>query len=112
MFSLFLDESGDLDFDFNKPGTTKYFVETVLLLPDTAAKRAMEKAVERTVKYKISPSRQDRSALELKGAETVFAVKRYFWRQCAPIDFERSDLAWYDCFSGKIKREIKFSAPK
>lgn len=217
MFYLFLDESGDLGFDFNKSGTTKYFVETVLLLPDTAAKRAMEKAVARTIKYKISPSRQNRSALELKGAETDFAVKRYFWRQCAPIDFEiytvildkkslpmklrsqssrvynflarqiidempwpktdarivisidrsqpppeiqimnqsllvqlqgkiapnlplhfyhvnsqtsrglqavdmfswgifrkyeRSDPAWYDCFYGKIKREIKFSAPK
>lgn len=88
MFYLFLDESGDLGFDFNKPGTTKHFVETVLLLPDTAAKRAMEKAVARTIKTKISPSRKDRSRLELKGATTDFKIKQYFWRQCAKIDFD------------------------
>ncbi len=87
MFYLFLDESGDLGFDFNKPGTTKYFVETVLLLPDTAAKRAMEKAVERTIKYKISVNRKDRSSLELKGAKTDFHIKQYFLRQCEKLDF-------------------------
>jgi len=87
MFYLFLDESGDLGFDFNKPGTTKYFVETVLLLPNTAAKRAMEKAVERTLKNKISVNRKDRSGLELKGANTDFPIKQYFWRQCEKIDF-------------------------
>jgi hypothetical protein len=54
MFYLFLDESGDLGFDFDKPGTTKYFVVTVLLLPSATAKRAMEKAVARTVKMPTS----------------------------------------------------------
>jgi hypothetical protein len=88
MFYLFLDESGDLGFDFHKPGTTRYFVVAVLMLPSTADKRAMEKAVERTIKSKISPSRKDRGGLELKGAETDFNVKRYFWRQCENIDFE------------------------
>ncbi len=88
MFYLFLDESGDLGFDFNKPGTTKYFVETVLSLPSTEAKRAMEKAVERTLKNKISVNRKDRGGLELKGAKTDFHVKQYFLRQCEKIDFE------------------------
>jgi len=108
MFYLFLDESGDLGFDFNKPGTTKYFVETVLLLPNTAAKRAMEKAAERTLKAKVSPGRKDRSVLELKGAETDFAVKRHFWRQCAQIDFEiytvilDKDCKRWTCFRGEF----------
>jgi hypothetical protein len=34
MFYLYLDESGGLGFDFNKAGTTKYFIETVMLLPN------------------------------------------------------------------------------
>lgn len=87
MFYLFLDESGDLGFDFNKPGTTKYFVETVLLLPDTAAKHAMEKAVERTVKAKIHRGKKRESAGELKGSKAVRAVKKHFYAQISQLNF-------------------------
>ncbi|MGH7492820.1 MAG: DUF3800 domain-containing protein [bacterium] len=88
MFYLFLDESGDLGFDFDKVGTTRHFVVTVLLLTSTVAMRAMERAVERTIKTKISRNRADRSGLELKGAKTDLKVKQYFFQQCANVDFE------------------------
>lgn len=39
---IFLDESGDLGFDFNKPKTTKFFVITLLF---TSSRRPIEKCV-------------------------------------------------------------------
>ena len=43
MAYIFLDESGDLGFDFSKKRTTKYFVITVLF---TLNKRPIEKCVK------------------------------------------------------------------
>ena len=82
---IFLDESGDLGFDFTKLGTTKYFVVTVLALPSAVAKRAMEKAVERTIKNKINQGRTDHGPLELKGAKATAAVKTFFYRHLSPV---------------------------
>jgi hypothetical protein len=44
---IFLDESGDLGFDFSKPRTSRYFVVTFLL---TDNKRPIEKAVREALK--------------------------------------------------------------
>ena len=87
MFYLFLDESGDLGFDFNKVRTTKHFVVTVLSLPSTEAKRAMEKAVERTIKLKIRRGKKSLPAIELKGSRATQPVKAYFYRQLSSLDF-------------------------
>jgi hypothetical protein len=45
MSYIFLDESGDLGFDFSKKGTSKYFLITCLFI---AKKRPIEKIVSRT----------------------------------------------------------------
>ena len=87
MFYLYLDESGDLGFDLSKAGTTKHFVVTVLLLPSMTAKRAMEKAVTRTIKMKIRRGRKHEPAIELKGSKATAPVKAYFHRIIRPLDF-------------------------
>ena len=46
MAHIFLDESGDLGFDFKKKGTSKYFVVTLLFLGDGTG--SIEKAVKKT----------------------------------------------------------------
>lgn len=46
MAYIFLDESGDLGFDFKKKGTSKFFVVTLLFLSDGTS--AIEKAVKKT----------------------------------------------------------------
>ncbi|MBU0570106.1 DUF3800 domain-containing protein [Patescibacteria group bacterium] len=47
MAYIFMDESGDLGFDFRKKGTSKYFVVTFLF---SATKRPIEKVVKKTFK--------------------------------------------------------------
>ena len=46
MAHIFLDESGDLGFDFRKKGTSKYFIVTFLFIPDGSG--PIEKIVKKT----------------------------------------------------------------
>lgn len=77
---IFLDESGDLGFDFNKPGTSKTFVITLLVCDDRESSHSFKIAVRRTFKNKMH-SRKNPGVREIKGTETMLSVKRYFHRQ-------------------------------
>jgi len=86
---LYLDESGDLGTQFQSSGTSKYLVITVLAIEGEAAKKSVEKAIERTMKNKLrkNPRRRSRYATELKGTNTELTDKRYFYRQIAAVPF-------------------------
>ncbi len=89
MYHLYLDESGDLGHYTDSPGASRYFVITVLEVTNDKGRKAIEKAVARTLKNKIHQSRsyQTRSINELKATNTSLAVKQYFYRQIATIPF-------------------------
>ncbi len=89
MLYLFLDESGNLGHGFQSSGVSRHFVITILALPDSAAKKAIEKAVARTLRHKIYGKNVPQHDLvtELKGAKTSLAVKKYFYRLVAHIPF-------------------------
>jgi hypothetical protein len=79
---IYLDESGDLGFDFSKKGTSEKFTLTLLVCDSLQAKKALKKAISRTVKNKIKGKRKiDKSFKELKGTNTTITVKEYFYRQ-------------------------------
>jgi hypothetical protein len=78
---IFLDESGDLGFDFNKKKTTKKFVITLLVCTSDKARTEFTKAVRRTLKNKLNrKKKKSRQVIELKGTKTTFEVKKYFLR--------------------------------
>lgn len=76
---IFLDESGDLGFDFTKPKTTKKFVITLLVCESKDSIDGFKRAVRRTLKNKLNQKKNKIS--ELKGTKTTQAVKEYFYRQ-------------------------------
>ena len=79
---IYLDESGDLGFDLSKEGTSTRFTLTLLVCDSLQAKKAIKKAIGRTIKNKIKGKRKiDKSFKELKGTNTTGAVKQYFYRQ-------------------------------
>ncbi len=79
---IYLDESGDLGFDFSKPKTTRKCVVTALVCFSAAAERDFKKAVHRTLKKKVNRRKnKSRWVEELKGTGTSLAVKQYFLRQ-------------------------------
>ena len=79
---IFLDESGDLGFDFGKAGTSRQFVISLLVCRDKHAQDGFRRAVERTLKNKLNHRKNStRTVAELKGTGTTFAIKQYFFRQ-------------------------------
>lgn len=91
---IYLDESGDLGFDFNKKKTTRKFVITLLVCNSDAARKEFSKAVRRTLKNKLSRSKsKSRRVMELKGTNTTLKIKQYFLRNVKSDDWAIYALA-------------------
>lgn len=78
---IYLDESGDLGFDFRKDKTSKKFVITILVCYSDDARKEFKKAVRRTLKNKLNRKKgRSRFITEIKGTNTTLDVKKYFLR--------------------------------
>jgi len=78
---IYLDESGDLGFDFSKAKTSQYFVITILVCHHKQVVDGITTAVKRTLKNKLNHKKQNKRVVtELKGSETTLIVKEYFAR--------------------------------
>lgn len=88
MWYLYLDESGDLGFDFVNKNPTDYFTVTILAVQGVDNNRRLINAVKHTIKRKLNPKhKRIRLAEELKGSSSTLEVKRYFFEQARKIPF-------------------------
>jgi hypothetical protein len=85
MLYLYLDESGDLGFDFANKKPSKFFTITILTINGIDQNRKLIKAVKKTLGIKLN--RKNRIYYELKGATTVLSIKKYFFNQIRNIPF-------------------------
>lgn len=76
---VFLDESGDLGFDWSKPGTSRYFTITLLVCDTISEVKVFKTAVNRTLRHKLNTKKSKRRVTELKGTNTSIEVKKYFY---------------------------------
>ena len=84
---LYLDESGDLGFNFDKKKSSKKFVITILLCHTDNTRKEFRKAVQRTIKNKIQRSKKNKQVTELKGTRTHIDVKKYFLKNVGDEDW-------------------------
>ena len=84
MWYLYLDESGDLGFDFVNKKPSKFFTVTILALSSYESNRKLIKAVKMTLRRKTS---KKEGKNELKGINTTLDVKKYFYKQVKNIRF-------------------------
>lgn len=84
MLYLYLDESGDLGFDFFTKKPSKYFTITVMLVQGIENRKRMAKAVKRTLQNKLLKRR----ITELKGSKQSIEIKKYFYRHVESVPFE------------------------
>jgi hypothetical protein len=89
---LYLDESGDLGFDFYNKKPSRFFVITLVQLQEAKSIKIINKAVSKTLKNKINHKKKKRIILELKGSDTRLEIKKYF---LAYLDRHISDLKIY-----------------
>ena len=89
MVYLYLDESGDLGFDFITKKPSKFFTITVLAIKGQVNNRALINAVKDTLKRKLHKKKLFKTAgCELKGSKASFEVKEYFYGRAKGIDFK------------------------
>lgn len=98
---IYLDESGDLGFDFSKTKTSKKFVITILVCDSDNARKGFKKAVRRTLKNKLNKKKKhSRYVTELKGMNTELKIKKYFFR-----NIKNNDWGIYTLALNKIRVE-------
>jgi uncharacterized protein (DUF2267 family) len=78
---IYLDESGDLGFDFSEKSPSKYLVITLLVCDNKEAINTFKVAVKRTLKNKLNRKKSKRAVAELHAAKTSLPIKQYFYRQ-------------------------------
>lgn len=78
---IYLDESGDLGFDFSKQKTTKTFIITLLVCDDQDVSKQFKKAIRRTIRKLNRKKSKTRKIGELKGTDTNLKIKKYFYSQ-------------------------------
>lgn len=83
---LYLDESGDLGFNFDSKSPSKFFIITLLVCDDYLSVQLIKKAAERTIKNKIHAKSKHRDKNELKGISTNIKIKTYFFHQAVKKD--------------------------
>lgn len=88
MWYLYLDESGDLGFDFVNKKPSKFFTITILALSSQDANRKLIKAAKITLRRKLNnPKNRKRIVQELKGTSTTFEIKKYFFKKVKNVRF-------------------------
>ncbi len=87
MLYLYLDESGDLGFDFVQKKPSAYFVVTIMYVYGNENRKKIKFAVRRTLKKLNSRKGKKRIVEELKGTDTTIEVKKYFYGQLKDVEF-------------------------
>lgn len=89
MWQLYLDESGDLGFNFKEKKSTSYFTITILIVKNFKDNREIANAAKKTLKRKLNTrKKRKRIVTELKANKTSIAIKKYFYKQLENIYFE------------------------
>ncbi|MBM4055002.1 MAG: DUF3800 domain-containing protein [Planctomycetes bacterium] len=111
MLYLYLDESGDLGFDFFTKNPSKYFTVTVMLVQGMENRKRIAKAIKRTIQNKLLKQK----GTELKGSKQSIEIKKYFYRHVESVPFEIYTLTLnkrrvYDYLTQKKDRVYNFIA--
>ena len=88
MLYLYLDESGDLGFDFVNKKPSKFFTIYIMAVEGGVGRKRIIKMVERTMRRKLNPkNKRTRMVQELKATSTTLPIKKYFYRNIQAVDF-------------------------
>lgn len=86
MWYLYLDESGDLGFDFVNKKPSDYFTICILATSSRESFVKIGKAIRKTIRNKLCVKKKNYQP-EIKGRTTTIEVKKYFWKQIQDCKF-------------------------
>lgn len=108
---IYLDESGDLGFDYGNKKPSKKFVITLLVCKNKRAVESFKRAVRRTLKNKLNQKKKNKRIVEeLHATSLNFTVKQYFYNQIKNTDWDIYTVALnksrvYDHLTNKAGRK-------
>ncbi len=108
---IYLDESGDLGFDYENKRPSKKFVVTLLVCKNKLAVDSFKRAVRRTLKNKLNHKKTNKRVVEeLHATHLSYTIKRYFYQQIKNTEWEIYTVALnkskvYDHLSNKVGRK-------
>lgn len=85
MWYLYLDESGDLGFDFVNKKPSRFFTIAILLVQGAMNNEKLNGAIQKVIRRRLFKKRKME---ELKGSSTDPKVKEYFYRTLLHIEFK------------------------
>lgn len=86
---IYLDESGDLWFDFENKSPSKYFTITIVLVKDLQSNKQIKKEIETVLKRKINTKKNSKRIVkEIKWSKTTFEIKQYLYKRVKKLNFE------------------------
>lgn len=110
---IYLDESGDLGFDFDDSKPSRFFVIAILICLGNQANKSTIQAVKRTLRNKLPKNTQ-----ELKGSRLKLAIKQHFlkgmqkfddWCLYAAIADKKTWIAHHNSKNnGKLKKRVLY----
>jgi hypothetical protein len=86
MWYLYLDESGDLGFDFINKKPSSFFTICILATSSRESFLQIGRSVRKTLSRKLGKPKKQKT-FELKGTATTLDIKKYFWRQVSDCQF-------------------------
>lgn len=88
MLYLYLDESGDLGFDFVNKKPSRFFTICIVVIKGRKSRDRIVKMIRRTLRKKLNPKgKRKRVVQELKATSTTLKVKEYFYNKVKNDDF-------------------------
>jgi len=87
MVYLYLDESGDLGFDFITKKPSKFFTVSILVVKGSDNNRMVINAVKNTLRRKLR-KRKTTLSMELKGSKQSLEIKKYFYSKVEKADIK------------------------
>ncbi|TDY02866.1 DUF3800 domain-containing protein [Thiohalophilus thiocyanatoxydans] len=108
---IYLDESGDLGFDYGDKRPSEKFVITLLVCDNRAAVNSFKAAVRKTLRNKINhKSKNKRVAEELHATHDALTIKAYFYQKIRSQDWRIYAVALnkrrvYDYLTSKSGRK-------
>ncbi len=88
MWWLYLDESGDLGFDFVNKKPSRFFTNCILATSHPETNVIFKRAIKRTLRNKLNQhGHPKRFKYELKGSACTQEIKEYTWRQVEEATF-------------------------
>lgn len=88
MLYVYLDESGDLGFDFKNKKPSNFFTITIVIIKGIKTNKSIKKEIETVIKRKLNLKKSKRRVDEIKWSRTNLSIKKYLYKRVADYDFD------------------------